>query len=64
MAAKKSLGDSFSKDVSENPYFPHRYANKSEKNDSKLTGRREWNYKDVESYKLPSAEEHYFPKWS
>ena len=27
-AGKKSLGDSFSRDVSENPYFPHRYANK------------------------------------
>ena len=31
-AAKKSLVDSFSRDVKENPYFPHRYANKCEKN--------------------------------
>ena len=27
-AAKKSLADSFARDVKENPYFPHRYANK------------------------------------
>ena len=63
-AAKKSLADSFSRDVKENPYFPHRYANKCEKNESKLTGRRDWNYNDIEKYELPSAKDHYFPKWS
>ena len=27
-AAKKSLSDSFSQDINQNPYFPHKYVNK------------------------------------
>ena len=63
MAAKKSLGDSFARDVEENPYFPHRLPKKHEENRSLLTGRRGWNFDNVEKYEVPTSDKHYFPKW-
>lgn len=61
---KKSLEDSFARDYTENPYFPHRYANKHEENNTKLTGRRNWNGEVVGNIDVPSVQGQYFPKWN
>jgi hypothetical protein len=63
-AAKNSLEESFGREYSHNPYFPHNYSHGHDQSHGKLTGRRNWDYKSVEKYQLPSVEEQYFPKWS
>ena len=63
-AGKKSLMDSFSKDISENPYFPHKVSSKPESNNNKMTGRRGYNCDNIEKVEIPSLEHSYVAKWN